>query len=138
VYAKPYSPACRPGSRPTRHSRCGSFCAGAYSATAAGLQALGRHGAPAIGGPGLRPRARDPHAEAACARRTDACFDSGDPPMRHGSPAAFAVLTLVLPLRLEGQDPTRADTVFSRLTQEALAANAGLASDEARARAAAA
>jgi len=58
--------------------------------------------------------------------------------MRHGSPAAFAVLTLVLPLRLEGQDPTRADTVFSRLTQEALAANAGLASDQARARAAAA
>jgi outer membrane protein, heavy metal efflux system len=50
--------------------------------------------------------------------------------------AVLAVLLLVLPLRLEGQDPTRSDTVLARLTAEVMAANAGLGADQARARAA--
>src|SRR6185312_11402137 len=50
--------------------------------------------------------------------------------------SALSLVVLILPLRLEGQDPTRSDTVLVRLTAEAVAANAGLAADQARARAA--
>jgi outer membrane protein, heavy metal efflux system len=49
---------------------------------------------------------------------------------------AIPLLGLVLPLRLEGQDPTRADTVLARLTVEALTANAGLGAEQSRAHAA--
>jgi len=49
---------------------------------------------------------------------------------------ALPFLALVLPLRLEGQDPTRSDSVLARLTAEAVTANAGLSADQARARAA--
>ena len=52
------------------------------------------------------------------------------------SRTALPFLALVLPLRLEGQDPTRSDTVLARLTAEAVTANAGLSADQARARAA--
>lgn len=49
---------------------------------------------------------------------------------------AVPLLALVLPLRLEGQDPSGTDTTLARLTAEAVAANAGLSADRARARAA--
>lgn len=49
---------------------------------------------------------------------------------------ALPFLALVLPLRLEGQDPTRSDTVLARLTAEAVTANAGLSADQASAHAA--
>jgi cobalt-zinc-cadmium efflux system outer membrane protein len=49
---------------------------------------------------------------------------------------ALPLLALILPLRMEGQDPTRSDTVLARLTAEAVAANAGLTAEQARARAA--
>jgi cobalt-zinc-cadmium efflux system outer membrane protein len=52
------------------------------------------------------------------------------------TPTALLSLAFVLPLRLEGQDPTRTDTVLARLTAEAVAANAGLSADQARAHAA--
>jgi outer membrane protein TolC len=52
------------------------------------------------------------------------------------SRTALPLLALVLPLRLEGQDPTRSDSVLARLTAEAVTANAGLSADQARARAA--
>lgn len=51
--------------------------------------------------------------------------------------AAGAVLALLLPHRLEGQDPTSTDTVLARLTREAVGANAGLSAEQARAGAAA-
>lgn len=49
---------------------------------------------------------------------------------------AIPLLALVLPLRLEGQDPTAGDTTLARLTAEAVDANAGLSAERARARAA--
>src|SRR5713101_1286618 len=49
------------------------------------------------------------------------------------SRAALPFLALVLPLRLEGQDPTRSDTVLARLTAEAVAANPALTSQRAMA-----
>jgi hypothetical protein len=51
--------------------------------------------------------------------------------------AAGAVLALLLPHRLEGQDPISTDTVLARLTREAVGANAGLSAEQARAGAAA-
>jgi outer membrane protein TolC len=46
---------------------------------------------------------------------------------------AIPLLALVLPLRLEGQDPIRTDTVLARLTAEAVAANPALSSQRAMA-----
>lgn len=49
--------------------------------------------------------------------------------MRHPwNRTALGVLALVLPPSLEGQDPVRSDTLLTRLTAEAVAANPGLAS----------